>query len=117
MTVGARVNVNYNVFVCAGDGESIEIGDNVLIGPNVVIRAGDHIFDDPDKPINTQGHASGNIVIGSDVWIAANVVVTAGVTIGDHAVVAAGAVVVEDVAPYAVVGGVPAREIGSRLRR
>jgi len=117
IAVGNKVVGNFNVYLCAGQGESITIGDDVLIGPNVVIRAGDHVFEDPDRPINTQGHAPGNIVIGSDVWIAANVVITSGVTIGDHAVVAAGAVVIDDVEPYAIVGGVPAKPIGSRLNR
>ncbi|MBN2583286.1 MAG: acyltransferase [Planctomycetes bacterium] len=114
ISFGNKVNVNYNVFICAGRDESITVGNNVLIGPNVVIRAADHVFGDPSRPINTQGHKPGKIVIGDDVWIAANAVITAGVTIGDHAVVAAGAVVIEDVEPYAIVGGVPAKVIGSR---
>lgn len=49
--------------------------------------------------------------IGNDVWVGAGAVVLRGVTIGDGAVVAANAVVTRDVAPYAIVGGVPAREI------
>jgi len=48
------------------------------------------------------------IRIGRDVWLGANAIILAGVTIGDGAVVAAGAVVREDVPPYAVVAGVPA---------
>ncbi|WP_313405471.1 DapH/DapD/GlmU-related protein [Aeromicrobium sp.] len=54
-------------------------------------------------------------VIGNDVWIGAKVVVLRGVTIGDGAVVAAGAVVTEDVAPYSIVGGIPARPIRDRV--
>jgi acetyltransferase-like isoleucine patch superfamily enzyme len=53
--------------------------------------------------------------IGNDVWIGANVIILRGVTIGDGAVIAAGAVVTRDVAPYAIVGGVPAREIRKRF--
>ena len=53
--------------------------------------------------------------IGNDVWIGANVVVMAGVTVGDGAILAAGAVVTEDVAPYMVVGGVPAKVIRPRF--
>ena len=54
-------------------------------------------------------------IIGSDVWICDNAIITAGVTIGDGAVVAAGAVVTNNVAPYTVVGGVPARTIKTRF--
>lgn len=54
-------------------------------------------------------------MVGNDVWIGAKVVVLRGVTIGDGAVVAAGAVVTEDVAPYSIVGGIPARPIRDRV--
>ncbi|MBC9227101.1 antibiotic acetyltransferase [Aeromicrobium sp. 636] len=54
-------------------------------------------------------------VVGNDVWIGAKVVILRGVTIGDGAVVAAGAVVADDVAPYSIVGGVPARPIRDRV--
>lgn len=55
------------------------------------------------------------VEIGNDVWIGANVVLLPGVKIGDGAVLAAGAVITKDVAPYAVVGGVPAKLIRKRL--
>ena len=53
--------------------------------------------------------------VGHDVWIGHGVTVTAGVRIGTGAVIGAGAVVTRDVAPYAIVAGVPAREIGRRF--
>ena len=55
------------------------------------------------------------VTIGHDVWIGHGVTVTAGVTIGTGAVIGAGAVVTKDVAPYTVVGGVPARFIKRRF--
>jgi len=55
------------------------------------------------------------VTIGHDVWIGHDVTVTAGVTIGTGAAIGAGAVVTRDVAPYSVVGGVPAREIKRRF--
>ncbi|MEL6683830.1 MAG: DapH/DapD/GlmU-related protein [Pseudomonadota bacterium] len=55
------------------------------------------------------------VTIGHDVWIGHGVTVTAGVTIGTGAVIGAGAVVTRDVAPYTVVGGVPARVIKRRF--
>lgn len=56
-----------------------------------------------------------SVVIGNDVWIGLNALLVPGVTVGDGAVVAAGAVVTRDVAPYTIVGGVPARPIRKRF--
>jgi virginiamycin A acetyltransferase len=56
----------------------------------------------------------GNTVIGNDVWIGRDAVVMPGVTIGDGAIIAAGAMVVSDVAPYTVVGGNPAKPLKKR---
>lgn len=56
----------------------------------------------------------GDVVIGSDVWLAAGATIMSGVTIGDGAVVAARAVVTRDVPPYGIVGGNPGRLL--RLR-
>lgn len=58
---------------------------------------------------------SSKIVIGNDVWIGEGAMIARGVTVGDGAVIAARAVVTKDVAPYSVVGGVPARLIKFRL--
>lgn len=55
------------------------------------------------------------IRIGHDVWIGTRVIIMGGVTIGDGAVLAAGAIVTKDVAPYSVVAGVPAREVKKRF--
>ncbi|RZN34715.1 DapH/DapD/GlmU-related protein [Bradyrhizobium sp. Leo121] len=57
------------------------------------------------------------VVIGNDVWIGHAAIVLPGVTVGDGAVLAAGAVVTRDVAPYTIVGGVPARQIRERFNR
>ena len=54
------------------------------------------------------------VVTGNDVWLGHNAILMGGVTLGDGAVAAAGAVVTHDVAPYEIVGGVPARHIGWR---
>lgn len=56
-----------------------------------------------------------SVVIGNDVWIGDGASVMQGVTIGDGAIVAAGAVVIKDVPPYSIVGGVPAKVIRYRF--
>jgi chloramphenicol O-acetyltransferase type B len=58
---------------------------------------------------------SGDTVIGNDVWIGSEVVVMPGVTVGHGAILGTRAVVTRDVAPYAIVGGNPAREIRKRF--
>ena len=57
----------------------------------------------------------GDIVVGNDVWIGYQAVVLAGVCIGDGAIIGACAVVTNDVPPYTIVGGVPARPIRKRF--
>lgn len=59
--------------------------------------------------------SKGDIVIGDDVWIGYRATILSGVTIGQGAIIAAGAVVVSDVPPYAIVGGVPAKVISKRF--
>lgn len=112
--IGANFSANANVMINARGKGHITIGNNVLIGPNVVLRSNDHVFKQATVLINDQGMTEGAIIVGNDVWIASNAVILKNVTIGDGAVVAAGAVVTKSVPPYTIVGGVPARTIGTR---
>jgi acetyltransferase-like isoleucine patch superfamily enzyme len=96
-------------------GVGVRIGDNVMIGPHCCIAAGNHDYKQIEKPMRFAGNlAKGPIVIEDNVWIGANVTITDGVRIGRDAVVGAGSVVTKDVAPYDIVGGVPARVLGNR---
>lgn len=108
-----RAAVSANVHLGADDGR-IEIGPRTAIGTGTVLRAANHRVDRVDVPMMDQGHVPGEIVLDEDVWVGANCVIVAGVHVGKGAVVGAGAVVTKDVAPYAIVGGVPARVIGRR---
>lgn len=109
--VGARTTVGFHTLVYASAG--IEIGADCMIAPFVHIVDSEHGLA-RDRPMNRQPNVVRPVRIGDDVWIGSHAVILMGVNIGDGAVVAAGSVVREDVAPYQIVGGVPARIIGER---
>ena len=93
----------------------LEIGDNVMMGPDVVIMTNSHNFERIDIPMNMQGSAvPKKVVIGNDVWIGTRAIILPGTTIGNGAIIGAGAVVTKDVPEYGIVGGVPAKLIRSR---
>jgi acetyltransferase-like isoleucine patch superfamily enzyme len=96
-------------------GGYIEIGDNVMIAPHCVIASGNHDFKQTSLPMRFAGNITkGPIVIADDVWIGANCTIVDGVKIGKGAVVAANSCVTDNVIPYSIVGGVPAKVIGNR---
>lgn len=107
------------------------VGRFCSIGPNVKIGLGQHPTQEfvSTHPIfYSLKKQSGNtfaqkqlfseetrVTIGHDVWIGAGAIILDGVSIGNGAIVAAGAVVSKDVAPYAIVGGIPAKIIKFRF--
>lgn len=103
--LGDRVEIN-NFSIVNGTG-GVDIGDDTVIGPGVRIISYQHRTA-RGATIRSQPVNALPIRIGRDVWIGANAIILAGVTVGDGAVVAAGAVVREDVPAFAVVAGVPA---------
>jgi acetyltransferase-like isoleucine patch superfamily enzyme len=112
VTIGDNCSVN-PFCVLYGTG-GLTIGHNVRIAAHSIIVAAMHRFDRRDVPIWHQGSDAAGITIDDDVWIGAGARILDGVRIGTGAVVAAGAVVVSEVPPYAIVGGVPARVIKER---
>jgi acetyltransferase-like isoleucine patch superfamily enzyme len=109
---GARVSVGAETFlnsgVSIGCTKEITIGARVLIGPYVTINdSGYHgVANRSERP------AGKPVRIGDDVWIGMKSSVLAGVTIGEGAVVGAHSLVNRDVAPFTIVGGVPAKVLG-----
>ena len=106
---GKNIHLGKNVFINSGcrfqDQGGIYIGDNVLIGHNVVLATLNH----EENPERRGNLIPSPVKIGNDVWIGSNVTVLPGVSIGDGAIIAAGAVVTKDVAENTIVAGVPAR--------
>ncbi len=106
---GAHTIINREVLI---DGRSgVVIGDNVSISEGAVILTLEH---DPQSPVFENRGAP--VHVGNRVFVGARAIILPGVSLGEGCVVAAGAVVTHDVAPYAIVGGVPARTIGERTR-
>lgn len=111
LTISKRVFINRN-FRCAMPKEAeVTIGEGATIGPNVMIETASHGI----APDRRNEITANSVVIGKNVWIGARVTILGGVTIGDNSVIAAGAVVKDDVKPNTIVAGIPAiekKEIG-----
>lgn len=108
---GKNIQVGKNVFINGGchfqDQGGITLGDDCLIGHNVVFATLNH-FIEPSERASLQ---PAPIVLGKKVWVGSSSTILQGVTIGDNAIIAAGSVVTKDVPANAIVGGVPARLI------
>jgi acetyltransferase-like isoleucine patch superfamily enzyme len=120
ITVGHNVNLGYRPIILATRSEII-IGNNVMFGPEVTIRGGNHRIDIVGRTmISIKDHEKREIddkgvIIENDVWIGTRAIILSGVVIGKGAVIAAGAIVTKDVPAYAIVGGNPAKIIKYRF--
>ena len=92
----------------------VDIGDDFMSGSHVVVLSGhrQHSFDRLDVPMRAQGGEQSCISIGNDVWVGAGVVI--GADVAPHTIVASGAAVHKRFDDYEILGGVPAKRIGSR---
>ena len=104
LVLGQRVFINTGATVVAN--HSITIGDDCLIGDFVAIFDTDHHQLEPSRPTRVAA-----VRLGANVWVGRSATILPGVSIGDHAVVAAGSVVTEDVPAKTLVAGVPARPV------
>lgn len=123
VTIARGVVIGRGSYINSGEVHSGTIGRWCSIGYNVVIGPDEHdlasIAISSGLPARAAGQATFEQppppVLGDDVWVGANVVILRGVRVGDGSVIAAGAIVTSDVAPFTVVGGVPARLIRHRF--
>ena len=108
--IGGHCHINENVFIQGAD-----IGNYVMIAPNVVILNSLHAYESTDIPMIMQkGEENLNPIIEDDVWIGRNAVIMPNIKLGKGSVVGAGSIVTKDVEPYCVVAGVPAKLIKKR---
>lgn len=126
ITIGKSCYIGHGTRIWSG--AKITVGDNVLIAHNV------SIFDNLTHPLDWQdrrrhyemiaahGHPRNinlgdrPVTIGQDAWIGAHSIILRGVSIGERAIVAAGAVVTQDVPADTIVGGNPAKVIRDSVR-
>lgn len=112
LVIGNNFSMQYNCHI--GCIESIEVGDNVLLGSKVYIT--DHFHgnitkEDIGVPPVKRPLSSKPVKIGNNVWIGDNVTILPGVTLGDNVIVGANAVVTKSFADKAVIAGCPAKQI------
>lgn len=117
---GSNVHIAYHADFIATKSK-ILIGNNVVFGPHVSIRGGDHRINVVGKFITDVGDDSKlpendrDVVFEGDNWIGMNSTILKGVTIGRGSIVAAGSVVNKSTIPYSIVGGVPAKVLKMRF--
>jgi acetyltransferase-like isoleucine patch superfamily enzyme len=110
--IGARTSINhFSMIYGAG---KVSIGDDTRIAAHVIIVSYDHVFDDIDRTIKSQGLRLKPVSIGNDVWLGGGARILGGVRIEDKSVVGAGAVVTRDIPFASIAVGVPARVINRR---
>ena len=109
ISIGRNSVINQHCWIDGRGG--LRIGENVNVSRGVWLLGGDHNIDDP-----TFTTRFAPTEVGDRSFFGCRAMVLPGVTIGEGAVVAAAALVTKDVAPYAVVAGVPAQVVRTRRR-
>jgi acetyltransferase-like isoleucine patch superfamily enzyme len=113
ISIGERTYLNEGCLLSGGVQSRLTIGADCAIGRYVHIAAKTHDLrrptTGPEAPSLLEREA--DVQIGNCVWIGDKVYIGPGVTIGDHAIIGANSVVTKDIAPFEIVGGVPARHI------
>ncbi|MBI2139416.1 acyltransferase [Candidatus Woesearchaeota archaeon] len=112
VSLGNHVSIN-EYSLLDGDGE-LAVGDFTRISAHVKIITHILSFEKKDVPLKLQEKRKKGVTVGKDVLLGAGCTLLPGITIGDGAIIGAGAVVTKDVRAFAIMAGVPAKEIGER---
>ena len=105
-----------SIGVCSEIYGKVTIGNDVMMGPEVIVYTTGHKHDLTEIPMREQGfEESREVIIEDDVWIGSRAIIMPGVKIGKGCIIGAGAVVTKDIPSYSVAVGVPARVVKSRL--
>lgn len=112
LEIGNNVSIHPLCYINASGG--IKIGDNVSIAHNTTILSEEHIFLDVNVNIKDQGCEYKKTIIQNNVWIGAGCRILGGTLIQSGSIIAAGAVVKNEVQSNVIVGGVPAKYIKER---
>jgi maltose O-acetyltransferase len=112
--IGESVYIGEDIIIIDDLGDAglkfnLNIGDRVAVSPRVTFVL--HTQPNESRIAPYVNSHKGSITIGPDAWIGTGAVILPNVTIGEGAVVGANSLVTKDVAPYTVVGGVPAHKI------
>ncbi len=113
--IGARSGFATGCFISSG-AKGIEIGCNVLFGPNVTVLGSTYVYDELDVPFEDQGHTSKGVTIGNNVWIGAGSVIADGAKLGDNTIVVANSLVTRRYPDNVIIQGTPAKVIMRRGR-
>ena len=111
ISIGDRTTIGYHTMIFSSI--EISIGHDCLIAPFCYLIDSNHQIQKSQR-INEQPIEANNIVIENDVWLGTGVKILSGVTVGQGSVIAAGSVVNQNVLPYTIFGGTPAKQIGKR---
>ena len=126
LSIGRKTRIHKNTVIGNNSGvgfgceinNCVTIGNDVMMGPHVVIYTQNHCTTRTDIPMRTQGMSQVRpVVIEDDVWIGARVCILPGVTIGKGSVIGACTVVSRDIPAYSVVVGNPAHIVKSRYQQ
>lgn len=115
LTIGSRCGFGTGCFISSGE-SGLDIGDNLVCGPNVVIMASSYKYAKRGVHLHDQGQESKGTRIGNNVWIGAGSIILDGAEIGDDSIVTAGSVVGRKFPAGSQLQGNPARPMRGFFR-